>query len=99
MQGLTGPVSLAQRRKVRCQFTAIESMAMRWQYHTLKIHPGGFWGGKVDSDQLGSTLNQLGQQGWELCTSFETNTGQGASAEVVLIFKRPEGDVLRAEAL
>ena len=69
---------------------------MFWEYHTLKIHPGGFFGGKVDSNQLAQALNQLGQQGWELCSTFETNTGQGASAEVVLIFKRPADDVLQA---
>ena len=72
---------------------------MRWEYHTLKIQPSGFWGGKVDGDQLGRALTQLGQQGWELCTSFETNTAQGASAEIVLIFKRPGDDVFQAQAM
>ncbi len=61
---------------------------MRWEYYTFKIHPGGFWGGKVDGDQLSRALNSLGNEGWELCGTFETNTGQGASAEVLLIFKR-----------
>ena len=71
---------------------------MRWEYYTFKIQPGGFWGGKVDNDQLGRALSQLGEQGWELCGCFETNTGQGASAEVVLIFKRPAGEIVVAES-
>jgi len=69
---------------------------MRWEYRTLNIQPGGFWGGKVDDDQLGRALNQLGDSGWELCNSFETNRGNGASAEVVLIFKRPGEEILQA---
>ena len=67
---------------------------MRWEYQTLKFEPGGFISVKVDPDQLQQELNRLGQHGWELCSSFETNYGNGRSAEIVMIFKRPTGDVL-----
>jgi hypothetical protein len=63
----------------------------RWEYEVLKLEPGGVLGGKVDVDELKSYLNQLGQQGWELVNSFETNILRGRSREVILILKRPIG--------
>jgi hypothetical protein len=63
----------------------------RWEYEVLKLEPGGVLGGKVDVDELKSYLNQLGQQGWELANSFETNILRGRSREVILILKRPIG--------
>ena len=60
-----------------------------WEYEVLKVEPGGFFGGKVNEKELKAHLNQLGRQGWELASSFETNLGHGRSREAILIFKRP----------
>ncbi|HEX6370617.1 MAG TPA: DUF4177 domain-containing protein [Longimicrobium sp.] len=61
----------------------------KWEYQTLKLKPGGWLGGKVDTDALRAQLNALGQEGWELVSAFDTAAGQGASREVVVILKRP----------
>ena len=61
----------------------------RWQYQTLKLEPGKFFGGKVDIEELQSALNDQGQQGWELVSASDTSYPQGTSREVVLILKRP----------
>ena len=63
----------------------------RWEYEVLKVEPGGFFGGKIDAEQLKAQLNQLGQAGWELVNSFETNMSEGRSREVLLMLKRPLG--------
>lgn len=61
----------------------------KWEYQTLKVQPGGWLGGKVDTDALRDQLNALGREGWELVSAFDTAGGQGASREVVAILKRP----------
>jgi hypothetical protein len=59
-----------------------------WEYHTLKVLPGGFFGGKVDEDELLASLNRMGAAGWELVSAFDTSYGQGTSREILLILKR-----------
>ena len=59
-----------------------------WEYRTIKVKTKGFLGGKVDLDELEGELNRLGQEGWELVSTFETNMSDGVSREVVCIFKR-----------
>lgn len=61
----------------------------RWEYFTLKLLPGGWFGGKMDQDEMQASLNQFGAQGWELVSCFDTSAGQGASREVIFVFKRP----------
>lgn len=60
----------------------------KFEYKTLKTREKGFWSSKVDADELEAYLNKLGREGWELVSSFETNTYQGSTNEIVLIFKR-----------
>lgn len=62
-----------------------------WEYKALKVEARGFFGGKVDLDELEAELNALGRQGWELTSTFETNMSQGASREVVCLMKRKQG--------
>ena len=62
--------------------------AMQWEYTTLPVNRS-FWSGNVKGDVLQKQLDSLGAAGWELVTGFGTNWGQGATNEVVLIFKRP----------
>ena len=35
------------------------------------------------------SINALGDEGWELVSVFDTNEIQGASRDVVAVFKRP----------
>lgn len=61
---------------------------MRWEYKTIKLETKGILGGKVDENKLDEYMNQLGQQGWELAASFDTNKAYGESRDIVVIFKR-----------
>ena len=61
---------------------------MVWEYRTIKLAATGFFGGKVDENKLDETMNDLGREGWELVTAFDTNQGYGATKDMVLIFKR-----------
>jgi len=60
----------------------------KWEYKTVKIEAKGFLGGVVDTTALDALLNQYGQLGWNLMSVFDTNTYQGASREIVAVFKR-----------
>ena len=62
---------------------------MRWEYKTVKLATTGFLGGKFDAEQLDRYMNELGSQGWELVTGFDTNKSYGETRDVVVIFKRP----------
>lgn len=60
----------------------------KWEYKTVKVETKGFLGGIVDTNALDTLLNQYGQQGWNLISVFDTNLYQGASREIVAVFKR-----------
>jgi hypothetical protein len=66
-------------------------MATQWEYLSLKCPAGGFAGGKVDLHDFDRRLNELGAQGWELVTAFDTNQSYGATRDVIAVFKRPRG--------
>ena len=61
---------------------------MKWEYKTLKLGASGFWGGKVDENEMEQYMNQLGQQGWELVTAVDTNKAYGETRDIFVIFKR-----------
>lgn len=63
---------------------------MNWEYKTIKLATTGFSGGKLNEVELEEKMNQLGQQGWELTTAFDTNQSYGQTRDVVAIFKRPK---------
>lgn len=63
---------------------------MNWEYKTIKLGTTGFLGGKFDEFELEEKMNQLGRQGWELTTAFDTNKSYGETRDVVVIFKRPK---------
>ncbi len=46
---------------------------MKWEYRTVKVAATGFVGGKLDENTFTAHLNDLGDQGWELVTAFDTN--------------------------
>jgi len=62
---------------------------MKWEYKTIKLATTGFTGGKLDETKLEHLMNELGSQGWELASAFDTNQGSGETRDVVVIFKRP----------
>jgi hypothetical protein len=62
----------------------------RWEYKTVKMEATGMLGGVVETDKLDRMLNELGAQGWNLTSVFDTNmTAGGATREVVAVLKRP----------
>ena len=61
---------------------------MQWEYKTIKLSTKGFLGGKFDEAALDEVMNQLGSEGWELVTGFDTNQRPGETRDIVVIFKR-----------
>ena len=63
---------------------------MKWEYLTLMIAAKGvFLGGAIDAQKLTDRLNQLGDEGGELVTAFDTNMIEGQTRDVFAILKRP----------
>ena len=60
-----------------------------WEYMTIMLGAGGFFGGAVSGDTLTAKLNELGAEGWELVTAFDTNMLHGRTRDVVAVLKRP----------
>jgi hypothetical protein len=63
---------------------------MKWEYLTVMLAAKGFWlGGKLDGEAFTGKLNELGEQGWELVSVFDTTMYDGETRDVVAVFKRP----------
>lgn len=62
----------------------------KWEYKTLKIKTHGFFGGKIDEEDLEAQLNEYGEDGWEVVSCFDTNQSEGSSLNVVIVMKRPK---------
>ncbi|WIV20340.1 DUF4177 domain-containing protein [Paenibacillus polygoni] len=60
----------------------------QWEYKTMKYKTGGFLGGKVDTEEFEQELNEYGLDGWEIVSCFDTSISQGASKDVIVVFKR-----------
>lgn len=60
----------------------------RWQYQTVRFDLKGFLGGILDLDTFQATLNEMGAEGWELVSCFDTNMAEGQSRHVIAVFKR-----------
>jgi len=60
----------------------------KYEYQVIKTTQEGFWDPKVNDVNLTSKLNDLGQEGWEMFSAFETNSHHGSTIELVLFFKR-----------
>lgn len=61
---------------------------MKFEYKTIKFETTGFAGGILDVDKFNTKLNELGRDGWELVTCFDTNYSQGGSRFVIAVLKR-----------
>jgi len=60
----------------------------KWEYKTVQFEAKGFMGGILDLQSFQGELNDLGREGWELVTCFDTNMSQGQSRYVIAVFKR-----------
>jgi hypothetical protein len=60
----------------------------QWEYKTMKYKTGGFLGGKIDELEFQEELNNHGRAGWELVSCFDTSQSQGASRDIIVVFKR-----------
>lgn len=57
---------------------------------SLKVEAKGwFVGGKLDQSEFDGKLNQLGRDGWEVVSVFDTNMMDGMSREIIAVLKRP----------
>ncbi len=66
----------------------------RWEYKTIKMEAKGLLGGVVDVARFDAMLNELGAQGWNMVSAFDTNmAAQGATRDIVAVFKRPVSSV------
>ena len=61
---------------------------MKWEYMTIALKSKGFLGGKVDPDELTARLDEAGESGWELVNVFATSQSEGATRDVLAVFKR-----------
>lgn len=59
-----------------------------WEYRTEQFETKGFMGGKLEVNAFQDKLNQLGKEGWELVSCFDTNMTDGQSRYVIAVFKR-----------
>jgi hypothetical protein len=60
----------------------------KFEYLTLRVRETGLIGKRVNPKKLTKNLNELGEEGWELASTFETNEDEGETKDVFLIFKR-----------
>lgn len=59
-----------------------------WEYRTEQFETKGLMGGKLEINAFQDKLNQLGKEGWELVSCFDTNMTDGQSRYVIAVFKR-----------
>ncbi len=62
----------------------------KWEYTTLKILAKDcFPTGTLDQTLFDSRLNQLGKDGWELVSIFDTTIIKDVTDEIIAVLKRP----------
>lgn len=62
----------------------------KYEYKVEKLDAKGFWSSKIEPKEMEDMLNQLGRQGWDLITAFDTSKYQGHTTGAFLLFKRPQ---------
>lgn len=63
----------------------------QFEYKTIDIKPStkGFFGTKgIELEQIDKTLNEMGQEGWELISVQEVSTFDGTMNYILYTFKR-----------
>ena len=68
----------------------------RWEDMALVL-PASGWvvGGKIDPAPLHAKLNEVGAEGWELATSFDTNRGRSATMRPASVLSPPDFAISR----
>ncbi len=61
---------------------------MQWQYKTVRIEFSGIINNRVDVLEMDAVLNRLGDEGWELVSTF-MDVGELKKSGLVAMFKRP----------
>ncbi|MBC7949854.1 MAG: DUF4177 domain-containing protein [Chitinophagaceae bacterium] len=64
----------------------------QFEYKILDVPAAGWWGGRIDHQELVVKLNELGRQGWDAVTCADTNRHHGSSKAVFIILKRQIND-------
>ena len=60
----------------------------KFEYNILDVPTRGWFGGRVDFEELLMKLNELGREGWEVTTGTDTNMWRGGSRGLIIILKR-----------
>lgn len=63
-------------------------MNKTFEYKTVKIGSKGFWSAEIDADEIDKTLNEYGQQGWELISVIKQLPPNGSAWSLQYTFKR-----------
>ncbi len=59
-----------------------------FEYKTVSINVEGFFGIKMDMVAYEDMLNDMGRKGWELMNSYPISYHEGATAQIISVFKR-----------
>ncbi len=60
----------------------------KFEYKVLDVPTKGWFGGKVDYQELANSLNSAGKEGWEVVSMANTNMYNNASRSVIIVLKR-----------
>lgn len=60
----------------------------KFEYRVLDVTAGGFWGGKIDGQELTNKLNELGREGWEVISATDTDIYGGGTKGLIIVLKR-----------
>ena len=60
----------------------------QFEYRILDVIAGGFWGGKIDAQELTDKLNELGREGWEVVSTVDLNRYEGGTKGLLVMLKR-----------
>ena len=60
----------------------------QYEYRVVTMDTKGWSGGILNVEETQETLNQLGEQGWELVSTVSTHMGNGITRCIVHYFKR-----------
>ena len=75
-------------KKIENALFAMEVNMEQYEYKVTAYDTKGFWGGRVEIEQIEDQLNLLGNDGWEMVSCTSTNQSYGSSRSIVCIFKR-----------